>query len=81
MKLLLPIGLFYKCMINTLIAFVSFIIDIEIPEKVRLPMLLKTPIFNTGRPPKYSKRIDLIRGHEQVHTELNHNQYGIIVSI
>lgn len=54
--------------------------DIEIPkERQKLRFFNKVPQYTAAvRPPKMTKRLDLIRGEEEVHTDLIHKQYGII---
>lgn len=42
----------------------------------------KVPQYQGGiRPPKMTKRLDLIRGEEEIHRDLILGQYGIVVSI
>ncbi|XP_076033549.1 mitochondrial ribosomal protein L16 isoform X4 [Oratosquilla oratoria] len=54
--------------------------DIEVPkERQKLRFLEKVPQYPNGvRAPKMTKRIDLIRGEEEIHNQLIHKQYGII---
>nr|CAG4650475.1 EOG090X0DE4 [Sida crystallina] len=52
---------------------------IEIPEKPKLPFLEKVPQFAGNiKPPKMSKKIELMRGPELIHNQFIHQQYGII---
>ncbi|KAF2368631.1 Ribosomal protein L10e/L16, partial [Trinorchestia longiramus] len=46
-------------------------------EDRKLRFLPKNPQF-TGKAPKYTRRNDLVRGLERMHTELLYNQYGIV---
>uniref|UniRef100_A0A2P2HYS6 Large ribosomal subunit protein uL16m n=1 Tax=Hirondellea gigas TaxID=1518452 RepID=A0A2P2HYS6_9CRUS len=50
------------------------------PEKEdrKLKFLTKTPIFIGVKAPKYTRRIDLVRGFEDLQTNFLHGQYGII---
>ncbi|XP_069938999.1 large ribosomal subunit protein uL16m isoform X2 [Cherax quadricarinatus] len=54
--------------------------DIEIPkERQKLRFLNKVPQYpGSIRPPKMMKRLDLIRGEEEIHRDLLLQQYGII---
>ncbi|KAG7170736.1 39S ribosomal protein L16-like, partial [Homarus americanus] len=53
--------------------------DIEIPERQKLRFLSKVPQYPPSiRPPKMMKRLDLIRGEEEIHRDLILKQYGII---
>jgi len=53
--------------------------DIVIPERVKLPFLMRTPQYAAGiKAPKMMKNLDLIRGEEEVHKDLILQQYGII---
>ena len=57
--------------------------DVSMPEDRitgRLRFLPKIPQFQ-GRPPKETKKLELIRGMEEIHTDFLHNQYGIVVSV
>lgn len=53
---------------------------IKIPkERQKLRFLEKVPQYPPGiRAPKMTKRLDLIRGEEEVHRDLLYKQYGII---
>lgn len=54
--------------------------DVVIPERQKLRFFPKVPHQVPGqRVVKMTKRLDLIRGEEEVHTNLLHRQYGIIV--
>ncbi|ROT82574.1 putative 39S ribosomal protein L16, mitochondrial [Penaeus vannamei] len=54
--------------------------DIEIPkERQKLRFFERVPQFPAGiRAPKMTKRLDLIRGEEEVHNNFIYNQYGIV---
>nr|CAG4638729.1 EOG090X0DE4 [Cyclestheria hislopi] len=53
--------------------------DIVMPEKPKLPFVDKVPQYPPSlRPPKMSKRIELMRGPEPIHNKLIYNQYGIV---
>ena len=55
-------------------------LDIELPEKVKLTFMEKVPQYTAGvRPPKMAKRINLMRGPENIHNEFIYKQYGIVV--
>lgn len=51
---------------------------IVMPEDVKLPFLPKNPQFVNSKPRKHTTSLHLIRGEEELHTDLHHNQYGII---
>lgn len=53
--------------------------DITIPDKPKLPVLLKVPKFDAGQKPmKMEKNLHFMRGPEEVHNTLLHEQFGII---
>ncbi|KAK3860012.1 hypothetical protein Pcinc_031156 [Petrolisthes cinctipes] len=54
--------------------------DVVIPtDRQKLRVLQKVPQYHGGtRPPKMTKRLDLIRGEEEVHRDLLLGQYGIV---
>ncbi|XP_069156727.1 large ribosomal subunit protein uL16m isoform X3 [Procambarus clarkii] len=54
--------------------------DIDVPkDRQKLRFLPKVPQYPPSvRPPKMTKRLDLIRGEEEIHRDLIHQQYGII---
>ncbi|KAJ1531017.1 hypothetical protein ONE63_005849 [Megalurothrips usitatus] len=53
--------------------------DINLPERPKLPMLTKVPtILPHQRIVKMKKSLHLIRGPEEVHNSLLHEQYGIM---
>lgn len=53
-------------------------LDVEFTERPKLRVMEKVPqqLANT-RPPKMQKRLRLMRGPEEIHTFLQHKQYGI----
>lgn len=53
--------------------------DVQLPEKRKLPVLLKVPIHNNVRPPYFLKRVIDLRGPELVHNQFLLKQYGIVV--
>ena len=59
-----------------------FFIDIELPERRKLRVIPKNPhAASNAKPVKMTKRLDLIRGEEEIVTDFLHGQYGIVVSI
>ncbi|XP_034952073.1 39S ribosomal protein L16, mitochondrial [Chelonus insularis] len=52
--------------------------NIEYPDRVKLKLVEKVPQYGTIRPFKMQKRLRYIRGPETVHTELLHQQFGIV---
>ncbi|KAK0175255.1 hypothetical protein PV327_009018 [Microctonus hyperodae] len=57
-------------------------LEIERPEKPKLNIQPKVPQYPASmRPFKMQKKIRLMRGPEQVHTEFIHKQYGIVAKI
>ena len=53
----------------------------NLPEKVRLPIMSKTPMLWTSgamRPPRGTKEMWRMMGEEQVHNDLTLGQYGIV---
>lgn len=55
--------------------------EIEYPERRRLKVMEKVPIFPPGmRAPKMQKRLKYMRGPEMLHNFLMYRQYGIVVS-
>lgn len=55
--------------------------DVQIPTKPKLPVLTKVPILPANvRPRKMKKNLHFMRGPEEVHNALLHEQYGIVVS-
>jgi len=53
--------------------------DVEIPTKAKLPVLTKVPILPTNvRVTKMKKNLHFMRGPEEVHNALLHEQYGIV---
>ncbi|XP_026277717.1 39S ribosomal protein L16, mitochondrial [Frankliniella occidentalis] len=53
--------------------------DIVIPERPKLPMLLKVPMLGPGqRHIKMKKNLKFMRGPEEVHNALLHEQFGIM---
>lgn len=54
--------------------------DIDYPERRKLKVVERQPRYPTTiRPPKMTKRLDLMRGPEEFHTFLLNKQYGIQV--
>uniref|UniRef100_A0A8D8W0Q4 Large ribosomal subunit protein uL16m n=1 Tax=Cacopsylla melanoneura TaxID=428564 RepID=A0A8D8W0Q4_9HEMI len=53
---------------------------IVLPEKRRLRFVDKVPTFMSGnmKVPRTHKNLDLLRGPEEVHNYLIHNQYGLV---
>ncbi|XP_059483709.1 large ribosomal subunit protein uL16m [Neocloeon triangulifer] len=52
--------------------------DIDFPERRKLKVVDRQPQYTaTIRPPKMTKRLDLMRGPEEYHNFLIHKQYGI----
>lgn len=46
----------------------------------KLPIQFKVPIYPPGiRPYKMQKKLRLMRGPEDIHTELLHKQFGVVV--
>lgn len=59
-----------------------FFIDIEIPERPRLRIYDKVPMYPANlKPPKMQKRLRYMRGPETLHTNLQLKQYGVVVSL
>jgi len=57
-------------------------VDVEYPERNKLKFIEKVPVYPAGlRPPKMQKNLRFMRGPELIHTELIHQQYGIVVSL
>ncbi|XP_013186486.1 large ribosomal subunit protein uL16m [Amyelois transitella] len=55
--------------------------DIEIPERQRLRVYDKVPMYPSNlKPPKMQKRLRYMRGPEQVHTTLQLKQYGVVAT-
>ncbi|CAK1582052.1 unnamed protein product [Parnassius mnemosyne] len=53
--------------------------DIEIPERPRLRMFEKVPLYPPNlKPPKMQKRLRYMRGPETLHNKLQLKQYGVI---
>ncbi|XP_030024742.1 39S ribosomal protein L16, mitochondrial [Manduca sexta] len=53
--------------------------DIEIPERQRLRVYDKVPVYPPNlKPPKMQKRLRYMRGPEPVHTTLQLKQYGVV---
>ncbi|KAK3912361.1 39S ribosomal protein L16, mitochondrial [Frankliniella fusca] len=53
--------------------------DIVIPERPKLPVLPRVPILPTNvRPHKMQKNLKFMRGPEEVHNALLHEQFGIM---
>ncbi|MCL4123839.1 UNVERIFIED_CONTAM: hypothetical protein GTU68_049734 [Idotea baltica] len=59
---------------------ILFVTGIEVPtERQRLSFMDKVPATSPGmKPLKMMKRLELIRGEEEVHTDFIHEQYGIV---
>lgn len=56
--------------------------DIEIPERQRLRVYDKVPMYPSNlKPPKMQKRLRYMRGPEPLHTTLQLQQYGVVVSM
>ncbi|CAB3359754.1 Hypothetical predicted protein [Cloeon dipterum] len=52
--------------------------DIDYPERRKLKVVDRQPQYGPNfRPPKMTKRLDLMRGPEEYHTFLIHKQFGI----
>lgn len=57
-------------------------LDVEFPERPKLRVMERVPALSTSmRAPKMQKRLRYMRGPEDVHTTLQHKQFGIIVGI
>ncbi|CAH2232735.1 jg15483 [Pararge aegeria aegeria] len=55
--------------------------DIEIPERPRLRIYDKVPLYPPNlKPPKMQKRLRYMRGPEQLHNTLQLKQYGIVAT-
>lgn len=68
---------FQKCLICIYIC-----LDVEFPERSKLKFMDKVPLIHGNiRPPKMTKSLKFMRGPEQVHNFLLHQQFGIIVSM
>lgn len=63
-----------------LYSFFTMISDIVMPEKTKLRVLDRSPLFNHSKPPKMQKRLRYMRGPEKIHNTLQYKQFGIIVS-
>jgi hypothetical protein len=56
-------------------------LDVEFPEKTKLRFVDKVPQMPGNiRPPKMIKNLRFMRGPEELHNFLLHQQFGIIVS-
>ncbi|VVC92457.1 39S ribosomal protein L16, mitochondrial [Leptidea sinapis] len=55
--------------------------DIEIPERPRLKMMDKVPLYPSNiKPPKMQKRLRYMRGPETLHNTLQLKQYGVVAT-
>ncbi|XP_053625738.1 large ribosomal subunit protein uL16m [Plodia interpunctella] len=55
--------------------------DIEIPERQRLRVYEKVPMYPSNlKPPKMQKRLRYMRGPESLHTTLQLKQYGVVAT-
>ncbi|CAF4774069.1 unnamed protein product [Pieris macdunnoughi] len=53
--------------------------DIEIPERTRLKLFDKVPMYPSNiKPPKMQKRLRYMRGPETIHNTLQLKQYGVV---
>lgn len=75
------INAFYMCFKNVWFLF-SICLDVEFPERSKLRFMDKVPQMPGNiRPPKMTKSLKFMRGPEEVHNFLLHQQFGIVVSI
>nr|CAG4649675.1 EOG090X0DE4 [Scapholeberis mucronata]SVE93876.1 EOG090X0DE4 [Scapholeberis mucronata] len=52
---------------------------VRLPEKPKLTFMEKVPTYASNlKPPKMKKRLILMRGPENIHNQLIHEQYGIV---
>lgn len=68
-------------MSKTVPLMISPVTDVEFAERPKLKVMERVPQYPPNlRPPKMTKRLNLMRGPELIHTTFLHKQYGIVAT-